>query len=61
MQIKLLVSRATITGSQSRGEIIDVAKEEANRMIDAGQAELVRNAAPTENTSRARRKVKAEK
>lgn len=61
MQIKLLVSRATITGSQSRGEIIDVAQEEAERMIDAGQAELVRNAPPSENTSKASRKEKAKK
>ena len=42
MKIKLLVSRASATGSQNRGDVIDVGDAEAIRMIEAGQAEPVR-------------------
>lgn len=42
MKIKLLTSRATATGTENRGDIISVSEEEAIRMIDAGQAEPVR-------------------
>lgn len=42
MKIKLLVSRATATGSENRGDVIDVDDGEAIRMIEAEQAEPVR-------------------
>jgi hypothetical protein len=42
MKIKLLVSRATATGAENRGQEIDVPDAEAIRMIEAGQAEPVR-------------------
>ena len=45
MKIKLLVSRATAAGSQDRGDVIDVGDMEAFRMIEAGQAEPVREEA----------------
>ena len=42
MKIKLLVSRASATGSQNRGDVIDVGDAEAIRMMEAGQAEPLR-------------------
>ena len=42
MKILLLVSRASITESQNRGDVIEVDDAEAIRMIEAGQAEPVR-------------------
>lgn len=57
MKIKLLCSRAGVGFSQSRGDEIEVSAEEGQRMIDAGQAELVRQA-PVE---RAAKPVKAER
>lgn len=42
MKIKLLVSRSGADGAQNVGDIIDVANDEAGRMIEAGQAEAVR-------------------
>jgi hypothetical protein len=47
MLVKLLVSRATNDGAQNRGDEIEVSAEEADSLIAAGQAELVR-AAPAE-------------
>ena len=44
MKIKLLTSRAGADFSQNRGDEIDVDADEGQRMIDAGQAELVREA-----------------
>lgn len=44
MKVKLLVSRAANDGAQNRGDIIDVSTDEANSMIAAGQAEIVRDA-----------------
>lgn len=44
MKIKLLVPRAGADFSQNRGDEIDVSADEGQRMIDAGQAELVRGA-----------------
>lgn len=38
-QVRLLVPRATIRQVQSPGRILDVGLDEADRMIDAGQAE----------------------
>lgn len=46
MKIRLLVSRAAATGSQNRGDEIDVGEAEAIRMIEQGQAEPVRGAEP---------------
>ena len=46
MKIKLLTARATVSGSENRGDIIEVPSDEAERMIAAGQAEIVRNAKP---------------
>jgi len=48
MKIKLLTSRAGPAGAQNAGEVVDVNKAEAQRMIDAGQAELVRSAPKAE-------------
>lgn len=44
MKITLLVSRSGADGAQNRGETIDVEQAEAIRMIEAGQAEAVRDA-----------------
>jgi len=44
MKIKLLVSRAGNGFAQNRGDEIDVGADEGQRMIDAGQAELLREA-----------------
>lgn len=42
MKIKLLTARATATGSENRGQVIELPDAEAIRMIEAGQAEPVR-------------------
>lgn len=42
MKIELLQSRATATGAQNRGDVIDVDDAEAIRMIEADQAIAVR-------------------
>lgn len=52
MKIKLLTSRAGAGFVQNRGDEIDVGAEEGQRMIEAGQAELVR-AAPIERAAKA--------
>lgn len=57
MRVKLLVSRATATEAQNRGDVIEVSDAEAVRMIEAGQAEPVREAVP----ERAMAKPKVEK
>ena len=57
MKIKLLVARATATGAENRGDEIEVGDAEAIRMIEAGQAEPVRGAAP----ERAIKPAKAER
>lgn len=57
MKIKLLVSRATATGAENRGDVIEAPEAEAIRMIEAGQAEPVRDIAP----ERAIKRAKAEK
>ena len=54
MKIKLLVSRATASGAENRGEVIDVADSEAIRMIEAGQAEAVRAVEPERAVKRPR-------
>jgi hypothetical protein len=57
MKIKLLTARATATGAQNRGAVVDVTDAEAVRMIEAGQAEPVRRDAP----EKAVKPVRAEK
>jgi len=52
MQIKLLMARATATGSQNRGDVVDVSDAEAVRMIEAGQAQPVRAAQPEKAIAR---------
>jgi hypothetical protein len=54
MKITLLTSRATATGSQNRGDVIDVSDAEAIRMIDAGQAQPVAKVATERAVSRAK-------
>jgi len=46
MQVKLLMARATATGSENRGDTITVSDAEAVRMIEAGQAEPIRAVEP---------------
>jgi len=46
MKIELLISRATVGGSQNRGDIVEVSDAEAQRMIKAGQAKPVRREKP---------------
>lgn len=60
MKIKLLISRATATGAENRNDIIDVPADEAKRMIDAGQAEVVRTK-PAEKAVKASNAEKASK
>jgi len=42
MKVKLLVSRATASGAENRGDEITVDSAEGTRMIEAGQAIAVR-------------------
>lgn len=42
MKIRLLTARATATGAENRGAEVEVSDAEAIRMIEAGQAEPVR-------------------
>jgi len=57
MKIELLTARATATGSENRGDVIEVSDDEAIRMIEAGQAIPVRKDAPEKTV----RRTKAEK
>lgn len=49
MKVRLLVSR---TGNQNRNDVIDVPSDEAERMIAAGQAEVVRGSKPEKATKK---------
>ena len=60
MKVKLLIARATATGPENRGDVIEVSDAEAIRMIEAGQAEAVRSA-PVEKAVRKPRTEKASK
>lgn len=60
MKIRLLVSRAGPAGVDNRGDEIEVADAEAIRMIDAGQAEPLRDA-PAEKAVKRPRGEKAAK
>lgn len=42
MQVRLLIPRATATGAEDRNQVVEVSDDEAVRMIEAGQAEVVR-------------------
>lgn len=42
MKVELLTSRATATGAENRGDVVEVSDAEAVRMIEAGQAVAVR-------------------
>lgn len=52
MKIRLLTARATLVGSQNRGDVIEVSDAEAVRMIEGGQAEPVREAKQPEKAVR---------
>lgn len=58
MRIRLLVSRSGINFTQNNGDEIDVTIAEGKSLIEAGQAELVRQAEPETAITR---KPKAEK
>ena len=51
MKIKLIVSRSGSDGAFAPGDIIDVSNEEAERMVSAGQGEIVRSQ-PRETTAK---------
>lgn len=57
MKVKLLISRSGPSGAFAPGDEIEVGKEEAQRMFDAGQAVPVRSEKPETAT----RKDKPEK
>jgi hypothetical protein len=59
MKIRLLVSRVTNDGAQNRGDIIDVTADEAESVIAAGQAEVVREDAPERAAGRGRKAERA--
>ena len=61
MKIKLLTARATATGSENRGDVIDVEQSEAIRMIEAGQAEAIRSEKSPEKAVKASKAEKASK
>jgi hypothetical protein len=42
VKVRLLVNRAGIDFTQSNGDVVDVSDAEAQRLIDSGQAEAVR-------------------
>lgn len=60
MKLKLLISRAGVGFSQNVGDVIEVETEEAERLVEAGQAVSVETASkkPAENASK---KVKRKK
>ena len=52
VDVKLLVCRSGIDGAFNVGDTITVSPAEAQRMVDAGQAVLVRQVAPEKATSK---------
>lgn len=56
-KVKLMVARVGTGFTQNRGDVIEVSGAEAERMVAAGQAELIREA----KRETATRKPKAEK
>jgi F0F1-type ATP synthase membrane subunit b/b' len=61
MKVRLLVARAGADFSQNRGDVIEVSAAEGERMIEAGQAEILRQAAAPEKAVRAAAVEKATK
>jgi len=61
MKVKLLIARATANGSENRGDVVDVSDDQAVRMIEAGQAEAVRNGAAPERAVKRSKFEKASK
>lgn len=61
MQVKLLIARATATGSENRGDVVTVSDAEAVRMIEAGQAEPVRSEKAPEKAVKRSKAEKASK
>lgn len=54
MKVELLVSRAGAEGAQNRGDMVEVDAQEGQRMIDAGQAKLVRGKTPEKAVQRSK-------
>lgn len=52
VKVKLLTSRATATGPENRGDVVDVSADEAARMVESGQAELLRDGPTPERAVR---------
>lgn len=52
MKIELLTPRSGLSGSQNKGDVIDVERDEAERMIAAGQAALFRGSQPEKAVAR---------
>lgn len=62
VKVRLLTARATASGAENRGDVIDVSPDEAARMVEAGQAELLRAAAaPEQAVKRAAKPARAAK
>lgn len=57
VKVKLLVSRSGSDGAYSPGDLVEVSADEAARMCEAGQAEILR----TKKTERATKKNKVER
>lgn len=60
VKVKLVVSRIGPGGSFNPGDVIDVPADEAQRMVAAGQCEMLRAAKPEKAVSR-RKSEKASK
>lgn len=60
IKVRLLVHRASSVGMQFIGDVVEVTSDEADRMIGAGQAEIVR-ATPAEKAVPRRKTEKASK
>ena len=54
MKVKLLVSRAGPAGVQNAGDVVDVSADEARRMCEVGQAEMLRSEKPEKAVKRAK-------
>jgi hypothetical protein len=54
VSVRLLVSRAGPDLAQSAGDVVAVSAEEAERMVAAGQCEIVRTATPEKAIARRR-------
>lgn len=52
MKVRLLVSRSGADGAFSAGDIVEVSTDESARMVEAGQAEILRAVAPEKAVKR---------